>query len=84
MFALMGVTGQVGGAVADNLLSKNPHRPPLLAPEAVRDAGRSGGYGGLCVQPMGLGHQRVGAAGGRRRGPVHRVNYQRFPHWKYR
>ncbi len=36
---------------------------------AVRDAGGRGGHGGQCVQPTGLGHQRDGAAGGRRRGP---------------
>src|SRR5262249_51059295 len=44
------------------------------APEAVCVAGGSGGDGGLRVQPTGLGHQRGGTTGGRRRGPVHRVN----------
>ena len=49
------------------------HRTPLFAAEAVCDPGGSGGDGRVCVQPTGLGHERGGAAGRWRRGPVHRV-----------
>jgi NAD(P)-dependent dehydrogenase (short-subunit alcohol dehydrogenase family) len=41
------------------------------ATNAVCDPGGSGGDGGVCVQPTGLGHQRGGAPCGWRRDPVH-------------